>query len=131
MGAMDSIKSAIGKALHPARSGASGLAMHKLGLAPRLPLSSAAFQPGDRIPRRYAREGENFSPPLSWGDLPAETVSLALLCEDPDAPTPQPFVHWTVYGMAPSTTRLSEGVSEFAPSFAQGKSSFGNLRYDG
>ncbi len=52
MGAMDSIKSAIGKALHPARSGASGLAMHKLGLAPRLPLSSAAAAVMGRSARR-------------------------------------------------------------------------------
>ncbi|HEX9294866.1 MAG TPA: YbhB/YbcL family Raf kinase inhibitor-like protein [Polyangiaceae bacterium] len=131
MGAMHSIKSAIGKALRPARSSDSHLAIHKLGATPRLSFSSSAFPQGGPIPRRYAKDGENFSPPLSWGELPAGTLALALLCEDPDAPMPQPFVHWVVCCVPPTTTHVSEGVSELTPRFVQGKNSFGSRRYDG
>ncbi|MDW6065229.1 YbhB/YbcL family Raf kinase inhibitor-like protein [Streptomyces sp. FXJ1.4098] len=40
------------------------------------------------------------SPPLTWSGVPAGTAELALLCEDPDAPS-GPFVHWLVTGIAP------------------------------
>lgn len=51
-----------------------------------LELTSTAFQEGATIPRQYTADGRNVSPPLEWQDPPAGTRSLALICEDPDAP---------------------------------------------
>jgi len=49
-------------------------------------LTSEAFSDGTMIPKRFTCDGEDLSPPLSWSGLPTETVSLALICDDPDAP---------------------------------------------
>jgi Raf kinase inhibitor-like YbhB/YbcL family protein len=76
-------------------------------LAPRaggsIEVRSRDFAPGAPIPKRFARppEGAGGPPDLSWGALPEGTKEVVLLVEDPDAPTPQPFVHWFVYGMDP------------------------------
>jgi phosphatidylethanolamine-binding protein (PEBP) family uncharacterized protein len=56
-------------------------------------LSSEAFQPGDEIPRRHSRDGEDVSPALSWSDPPTGTRALALIVDDPDAPVGT-FTHW-------------------------------------
>jgi hypothetical protein len=45
-------------------------------------LESPAFRNGGEIPRKYARSGENVSPPLTWKDVPSGTKSLALVVED-------------------------------------------------
>lgn len=47
-------------------------------------LRSSAFVDGAEIPRRFTCDGEDLSPPLQWGDFPAETLSFVLLCDDPD-----------------------------------------------
>ncbi|GIW73027.1 MAG: hypothetical protein KatS3mg102_2569 [Planctomycetota bacterium] len=77
----------------------------------RLSLSSPAFSPGGRIPRRYAYrgEGDNVSPPLRWSGAPAGTRSFALICDDPDAPRAEPWVHWVVYNIPAEATELPEG----------------------
>jgi len=54
--------------------------------APTLALTSPAFAYGDPIPVRYTCDGQDISPPLSWGTPPLETRSLVLLVEDLDAP---------------------------------------------
>ena len=49
-------------------------------------LTSSAFADGGVIPRRFACDGEDVSPPLAWTDVPSAARSLVLLCDDPDAP---------------------------------------------
>ncbi|QNA85223.1 YbhB/YbcL family Raf kinase inhibitor-like protein [Sphingomonas sp. So64.6b] len=73
-------------------------------------LSSPAFANGARLPERFTADGEGVSPPLVWGDVPAGTVCLALVVEDPDAPTPNPLVHAIMWGIAPQERRLAEGA---------------------
>lgn len=75
---------------------------------------SAAFGEGEEIPRRYAGDGDDVSPPLAWGDLPAGTREVVVLCEDPDAPTPTPFAHWVLYGLPPDVHELPEGLKKTA-----------------
>ena len=72
-----------------------------------LRLTSGAFQNEGAIPDKHSKQGGNVSPPLSWTGVPEGTTSLALIVDDPDAPS-GPFVHWLVYGIPPSTTRLQE-----------------------
>lgn len=73
-------------------------------------LTSAAFGRDERIPVQYTGEGEDRSPPLRWTEVPPDTRELALICDDPDAPTPQPWVHWLIYGMAADVRELVAGI---------------------
>ena len=74
-------------------------------------LTSSAFREGAKIPGQYAGEGS--SPPLAWSGLPDGIRELALICDDPDAPTPEPWVHWVIYKI-PLTTGLPEGLPKTA-----------------
>jgi len=95
---------------------------------PGIELTSSAFAAGQPIPAKYSCDGKQTSPPLAWADVPAGTKSLALLMEDPDAPSGT-FVHWTVYGIPATARSFDEGK---VPSGAeQGENSFGDDRYGG
>lgn len=91
-------------------------------------LSSPAFQPSAPIPRRYTGEGPDRLPPLHWGGIPEGTRELALLCEDPDAPRPQPWVHAVLYGIPTTIRDLSEHNSDMV---VRGRNDFGRLGYGG
>lgn len=99
-------------------------------------LGSPSFGPGESIPVQHTADGQNLSPALTWGDLPSGTRSLALLCEDPDAPFP-PFVHWLVADIAPDLgTGLPQGVAPGVmprelPGAVQGRNGFGRIGYGG
>ncbi|MEV3987373.1 YbhB/YbcL family Raf kinase inhibitor-like protein [Streptomyces sp. NPDC049837] len=71
-------------------------------------LKSSAFNDGSFIPRRYAKEGDDVSPPLSWSGVPDGTSELLLLCEDPDAPSGT-FLHWLVTGIDPASDGVDTG----------------------
>jgi Raf kinase inhibitor-like YbhB/YbcL family protein len=77
--------------------------------AAAIDLSSPAFANGGRLPERFTADGAGVSPPLVWGKLPDGTRSLALIVEDPDAPSTQPLVHAIVWGISPDAQRLAEG----------------------
>jgi Raf kinase inhibitor-like YbhB/YbcL family protein len=99
-------------------------------------LRSAAFAEGKAIPRRHSGDGEDLSPPLSWSGVPAAAKELALIVDDPDAPTEDPWVHWVVYKIPPATTALAEGVARDArlaapASGVQGKNSWNAVGYRG
>jgi len=72
-------------------------------------LTSTAFPPGGSIPRRHTCDGDDVSPPLAWKDVPPGTKSLALVCDDPDAPAGT-WVHWVVWAVPASASGLPEGV---------------------
>jgi Raf kinase inhibitor-like YbhB/YbcL family protein len=73
-------------------------------------LTSPAFVAGQPIPSKYTCDGDNVSPPLQWDQPPAGTQSLALIMDDPDAPSGD-FVHWVYYDQPPALSNLPEGVS--------------------
>jgi Raf kinase inhibitor-like YbhB/YbcL family protein len=89
-------------------------------------LTSSAFDEGEPIPRKYSCEGENTSPPLSWGSLPEGTRSLALIVHDPDAPIGD-FTHWLGWNVDPGGGGLEEGGH--AP--VEGANGFGENGYGG
>ena len=96
---------------------------------------SDAFEYGEPLPTKYAREHENLSPPLKWSGVPEGTVELALICDDPDAPVGT-FTHWLTWGLSPERTELLEGVakSETLTSLDgahQGRNDFRAVGYDG
>ncbi len=75
-------------------------------------LTSPAFSKGEQIPVKYTGDGEDLSPPLAWSDLPEGTKELALICDDPDAPTAEPWVHWVIYKIPADCAGLPEGIDK-------------------
>ena len=78
-------------------------------------IESLSFMQGGFIPPRHTCDGQNLSPPLFWRDLPADTKSLALIVDDPDAPDPaspkMTWVHWVLYNIPPDAGGLQEGAT--------------------
>ena len=74
-------------------------------------VTSTAFDHHGMVPLRYTAYGDNVSPQIAWSDLPEGTRQLALVMDDPVAPTPEPFVHWVVYNIPASASELPEGMS--------------------
>lgn len=96
-------------------------------------VTSAAFNDGEMIPSKYTCDGANVSPPLSWSGVPANAKTLALICDDPDAPG-KTWVHWIVYDLPASTSSLPEYVSKeanLATGGQQGTSDFKKIGYGG
>ena len=102
----------LGSALTNVRAGHDKLTLARLDIddAARIDVASPAFPPGGRLPERFTADGEGISPPLTWRTLPEGTESLALIVEDPDAPTPRPMVHAIVVDIAPDLGGLAEGA---------------------
>ncbi len=75
----------------------------------KLEIRSTAFGDAQMIPKIYTCQGKNISPPLSWGAVPEQTRSIALILEDPDAPMGT-FVHWVLFNLPPETKGLPENV---------------------
>ncbi|HXG63134.1 MAG TPA: YbhB/YbcL family Raf kinase inhibitor-like protein [Planctomycetota bacterium] len=106
-----------------------------------LDVTSSAFGNGQRMPSEHARDGANRSPSLSWTRVPRGTRAFALLCEDPDAPGEEPFVHWLIANIPAAIderplTSLPEGISKEGrppalPGSVQGANDFGEIGYDG
>jgi Raf kinase inhibitor-like YbhB/YbcL family protein len=96
-------------------------------------VTSPAFKEGETIPERYTCEGDDLSPPLVWSQPPEGTKSLAMICEDPDAPRGM-WVHWVLYGLPPDSTSLPEAVppdTVLANQVVQGKNDWGRIGYGG
>lgn len=114
----------------------NNLAFQLLGGQKSLSVQSPAFQSGARIPRIFAAEGENLSPPLSWTSGPEGTKSYAIIMEDPDAAQNPPFVHWLLYNIPAETLELPQGIPPL-PELAkpkdalQGKNDRGSIGYFG
>jgi Raf kinase inhibitor-like YbhB/YbcL family protein len=112
----------------------SFMAMPNLRAAETMQLFSPAFENGNAIPKNFSCEGENVSPPLKWKGSPKQTQSFAIIVDDPDAPMPQPFVHWVIFNIPPMVTNLPEAmprISILANNEKQGNNGFGKLGYYG
>lgn len=73
-------------------------------------IQSSAFDDGQPVPKRHTGDGLDISPPIEWSSLPEGTAELALICDDPDAPTAEPWVHWVIYKIPASLPGLPEKV---------------------
>lgn len=86
------------------------VALHAAPATAQLTLRSSAFDHHGDIPTRNSAYAENLSPELSWTGAPAGTRSFAIILDDPDAPTPEPFVHWVIYNIPGDARGLPEGL---------------------
>lgn len=67
-------------------------------------VSSPTLKDGEPVPIVHTPDGRNESPAISWSNVPDGTKEFAVICEDPDAGFPPPFVHWVVYKI-PATAK--------------------------
>jgi len=98
-----------------------------------LELESEVFKNKGYIPDRYTCDAQDFSPPLGWSDVPENTKSLVLICDDSDAAF-KIWVHWVVFNILPGVVGLKEGISkeELAElSIREGINDFGKVGYQG
>lgn len=96
-------------------------------------VASDAFKQGGSIPQKYTCDGENISPQLSWSGIPDSTKSIALICDDPDAPMGT-FTHWVIFNIPHEQEGMAAGVprSKILKSGAvQGKNSAKRVGYFG
>ncbi|MDH7602220.1 MAG: YbhB/YbcL family Raf kinase inhibitor-like protein [Armatimonadota bacterium] len=99
----------------------------------KLTVTSSAFKDGGMIPRKYTADGANVSPPLAISGIPTAAKSLAIICDDPDAPRGT-FVHWVLFNWPSGSKSIPENVptKERLPNGAiQGKNDFGKIGYGG
>ena len=99
--------------------------------AQTLTVKSESFAQNSAIPARYTGDGQDLSPALEWQGVPAGTKELALICDDPDAPSKTPWVHWVVYKIPTAATSLAEGAGRGGKETVQGKNSWGTEGYRG
>jgi Raf kinase inhibitor-like YbhB/YbcL family protein len=74
-----------------------------------LELRSSAFADGGMIPALFTCDGSDSSPPLEWSGVPAGARSLALICDDPDAPLGT-WSHWVVVNLSPEVKALKKAI---------------------
>jgi phosphatidylethanolamine-binding protein (PEBP) family uncharacterized protein len=84
-----------------------------------LGVTSPAFQNGATIPKRFTCSGENVSPPLRFGGVPAKARGLALIVQDPDA---DDYLHWAVLDIPPDARGLPAGKRWNGPCPPEGDS---------
>ena len=103
------------------------------GEAASFALVSPAFGEGGTIPTIYTCDGQDISPALRWRDAPEGTESVALICDDPDAPGGS-WVHWIIYDVPVSAGSLPEAVPStphLAGGGRQGRNSWARIGYGG
>ena len=99
-------------------------------------IQSSTFRAGQPIPRRHTGDGEDLSPPLEWRGAPPAASSLALIVDDPDAPSSEPWVHWVIYQIPATFDGLPEGIPPVVrpplpPRVLQGRNSWKTAGYRG
>jgi len=96
-------------------------------------ITSAAFTEGGMIPREYTCDGKDISPPLAWTGAPEGTRSLAIICDDPDAPMGT-WVHWVLFNVPATADELPQGIPPdriLENGARHGINDFGKLGYGG
>ena len=96
-----------------------------------LTLSSEAFENKEVIPKKYGYKNGNNSPSLNISGVPENTVSLALIMDDPDAmgAVGKIWVHWILWNINPKITRFEE--NSIPSDCIEGETDFGEIGYGG
>jgi Raf kinase inhibitor-like YbhB/YbcL family protein len=90
-------------------------------------IKSTAFSPNGRIPEEFTCMGKNINPELAFIDPPVDAKSLALVMDDPDAPSGT-FTHWVIYNIPPEVKMIPENTT---PPGLQAKNGRDENRYTG
>lgn len=93
-------------------------------------VTSTAFNEGEMIPKKYTCDDRDLSPQVGWASIPSGAKSIALICDDPDAPVGT-WVHWIVFNIPPTAKELPEGIRALPAGARQGMNDFRKLNYGG
>ncbi len=96
-------------------------------------ITSSVFSEGGMIPKKCTCDAEDISPDLKWSGVPQGAKSLALICDDPDAPVGT-WVHWVLFNIPADVTTLAAGIPADAAlknGARHGKNDFRKLGYGG
>jgi Raf kinase inhibitor-like YbhB/YbcL family protein len=105
--------------------GAAGrLAAHAQGQrggpppAPGLTLTTPAFADGSEVPPRFTQSSQTpMSPKLEWTNVPAGTVTFALILHDPDVALQKntdDVLHWMAFNIPGTAKELPEAMAATA-----------------
>ena len=91
-------------------------------------ITSPVFKDGEKIPKDYTRDGADKSPPLHLEQVPEKAKSLALIMDDPDAPSGT-FNHWLLFNLDPKVQDIKEASPPVMAT--QGRNDWGEVQYGG
>jgi Raf kinase inhibitor-like YbhB/YbcL family protein len=122
MGIAHEVSVVAGHVISGLHAGDKKLAAHKVaeGMPPSIEVRSVAFDAGTPLPISCTVDGVGAPPPLSFHGVPESASSLVVLCEDPDAPFPEPYLHWIVFDI-PGVAEDLDAQSQI--SYRSGKNS--------
>jgi Raf kinase inhibitor-like YbhB/YbcL family protein len=113
-------------------------AAKKAPAGPGMTLTTTAFSDGGEIPARFTQsDPKPVSPKLQWTNVPANTVSFALIMHDPDVAIQRKtddVLHWLIFNIPGSARELTEGVppdAKLPDGSIQGKNQGGVAGYRG
>lgn len=87
-------------------------------------VTSPAFEGGGNIPLKYSAYGENLSIPLKISGIAPEVKFLAIIIDDPDAPSGT-FTHWIVWNIPAGNADIPENVTKTATATELGQATQG------
>jgi Raf kinase inhibitor-like YbhB/YbcL family protein len=96
--------------------------------AAAITVRSPAFAAGATIPVRFSCRGSNRPIPLTWTGVPAGAASVALVMDDPDAPSGT-FTHWVVFNLPATSSGITNG--RLPAGAAQAENGRGQAAYTG
>lgn len=89
---------------------------------------TSVFKHNENIPSEYTCDGQDLAPVLTVYDVSWEAQELVLIVDDPDAPVGT-FVHWLVYNLPASTTKID--TDNLPVEAKQGVTDFGRIGWGG
>lgn len=102
-------------------------------------ITSPVFTNDGFIPKGFTCDGKDISPELSFNNIPSSCKSIALICDDPDAPG-RTWIHWVIFNL-PTGLNMSENIEKkIRPNIGQdstdiqpiqGINDFGRIGYGG
>jgi Raf kinase inhibitor-like YbhB/YbcL family protein len=98
--------------------------------AAQVTVTSSTFSDGAGIPVDDTCDGADQSPQLTWTAMPDKTKTVALVVDDPDAPSGT-FTHWILWNVSGGTRVLGAGGNGGYAGGISGMNDFGKLGYGG
>ena len=92
-------------------------------------ITSRAFADQGILPALYTCDGDGVNPPLLIENIPADTISLTLIMEDPDSVSGT-WDHWVKFNIAVHSDSFYIEESE-EPEGISGKGTAGDMEYFG